>query len=153
MRTEDFQVISNDIALLKSSADALAKLVRELEEQASWSPLGKGRTALDQVAECALMMGACVGITATKSVPEFDWAAFTKTQQELASSAEAALEALEANTAALVAALEALTPEEAALEITMPWGATYTLAGLAGVNYWNNTYHQGQITYIQTLAA
>ena len=136
---------------LRSSAASLAKLINELGDKASWSPLDKGRTALNQVAECALMTGACIGIIQNKAVPNFDWEAFGKAQAELEANPEALLTALSTNTEGLIAAIDGLSAEDGAFEITMPWGATYTLAGLADVNYWNNTYHEGQINYIQTL--
>lgn len=145
--------MSKSIAVLRSSAESLAKVTTELGEKASWSPMDKGRSALNQVAECALMTGACIGIIQAKAVPAFDWEAFGKAQAELASNAEAALASLATNTEGFVAALEGLSEEEAGVEVTMPWGEVYTLAGLADVIYWNNTYHVGQINYIQTLAA
>ena len=143
--------MGNNIKYLKSSAVDLAKLITALGDKASWSPLDKGRTALNQVAECALMTGACVGIIANKAVPNFDWEAFGKAQAELETDTSALLAALADNTEALAAAIEGLSAEDAAFEVTMPWGETYTLAGLADVNYWNNTYHQGQINLIQQM--
>ena len=136
---------------LRQSAESLTKLINDMGDKAAWSPLDKGRTALNQVAECALMTGACIGIIQAKAVPAFDWEAFGKAQAELEANPEALLAALATNTDGLIAAIEGLSAEDAATEITMPWGATYTLAGLADVNYWNNTYHEGQINYIQTL--
>lgn len=136
---------------LRQSAESLTKLITDMGDKAAWSPLDKGRTALNQVAECALMTGACIGIIQAKAVPAFDWEAFGKAQAELEANPEALLAALTTNTDGLIAAIEGLSAEDAATEITMPWGATYTLAGLADVNYWNNTYHEGQINYIQTL--
>lgn len=145
--------MASELKALKSSAEALAKLIEELGEQAGWSPLGKGRTALNQVAECALMTGACIGIIQNKAVPEFNWEEFGKAQAALEADPVALVAALQTNTDNLIAAIEGLSTEDAAFEVTMPWGAKYSLAGLADVNYWNNTYHQGQINYIQTLAA
>lgn len=143
--------MASGLAALRSSAEALTTLIGELGDKASWSPLDKGRTALDQVAECALMTGACVGIIQNKAVPSFDWEEFGKAQAALAADPEALLAALKTNTDNLIATIEGLSAEDAAFEVTMPWGATYTLAGLGDVAYWNNTYHQGQINYIQTL--
>ena len=144
--------MSKNIEAMSHSAESLAKLINAMGEQASWSPMDKGRTALNQVAECALITGAGIGILQAKAVPEFDWAAFTKAQNELAADKDATLAALATNTAGFVAALTGLSAEDAAIEVTMPWGATYTLVGLADLVYWNNTYHEGQINYIQSLA-
>jgi hypothetical protein len=35
--------------------------------------------------------------------------------------------------------------------VELPWGEKYTLGDLAIIVWWNNTYHNGQICYIQTL--
>ena len=137
--------------MLNQSVAGLKKATLELGDKASWSPLEKGRTALNQVAECALITGGCIGIIQSKSVPEINWEEFGKAQSALAADSDAAFAALESNTTGLVAALEGLSAEDALVEVTMPWGETYTLAGLADVVYWNNTYHEGQINYIATL--
>jgi hypothetical protein len=137
---------------IRQSVESLTKLINGLGEKASWSPLDKGRTALNQVAECALITGACTGVIGAKAAPvEIDWAAFAKAQAELEANPEVLLTTLATNTDAFFVALDGLSAEDAAIEVTMPWGATYTLAGLANVVYWNNTYHEGQINYIQSL--
>lgn len=141
------------IAALNNSVTSLTKLTNELGENASWSPLDKGRSALDQVAECALIAGFAAGIIQSKEVPPVDWAAFETAKQGLAADATATLAALAAKTGELTAVLEGLSAEDAAFEVTLPWGEVVTLAGLADVVYWNNTYHEGQINYIQTLVA
>ncbi|WP_395090712.1 hypothetical protein [Armatimonas sp.] len=143
--------MKKSIAAIHLSVEALKKATAELGDKASWSPSDKGRTALDQVAECALITGACTGIIQHKAVPEIDWAVFSENKIKLAADADAALASLTSNTEGFAAALEGLSAEDAAIEVTMPWGATYTLAGLADVVYWNNTYHEGQINYISTL--
>ncbi|MCX6369150.1 MAG: hypothetical protein NTX57_20930, partial [Armatimonadetes bacterium] len=83
---------------IRQSVESLTKLINGLGEKASWSPLDKGRTALNQVAECALITGACTGIIATKSAPEIDWAAFAKAQAELEANPEVLLTTLATNT-------------------------------------------------------
>ncbi len=143
--------MSSSTGALKSSAVDLGKLISELGDKASWSPLDKGRTALNQAAECALMMGASIGIIQSKSAPEIDWEAFGKAQSELEANPEALLAALATNSDGLITAIEELSAGDATIEVTMPWGETYTLAGMADLNYWNNVYHIGQINYIQTL--
>lgn len=143
--------MSKIIAALNNSVTSLTKLINELGENASWSPLDKGRTALDQVAECALIAGFAAGIIQSKEVPPVDWAAFETAKQGLAADAAATLAALAAKTGELTAVLEGLSADDAAFEVTLPWGEVVTLAGLADVVYWNNTYHEGQINYIQTL--
>lgn len=143
--------MSKIIAALNNSVTSLTKLINELGENASWSPLDKGRTALDQVAECALIAGFAAGIIQSKEVPPVDWAAFETAKKGLAADSAATLAALAAKTGELTAVLEGLSADDAAFEVTLPWGEVVTLAGLADVVYWNNTYHEGQINYIQTL--
>ena len=47
-----------------------------------------------------------------------------------------------------------LTPNAAhAKQVTLPFGAggDWTLAEIIQANYWNTSYHHGQVNYIQTL--
>lgn len=143
--------MENFLKPIRTSVDTLTKLTTELGEHASWSPMGKGRTALDQIAECALITSFAAGIIRSKSVPPVDWAAFGAAKAELSVNTETALAALAANTETLAGVLETLTEEDAATTVTLPWGEVVSLIGVAGMVYWNNTYHEGQINLIQQM--
>ena len=139
--------------LLKQSAASLAKATTELGDKSQWSPLDKGRTAANQVAECALIAAGAAGILKAKSAESVDMSGFGQAVAALASDTSAALAALAANTETLCAVVATLTEADAGISITMPWGMSYTLPELALLVNWNNTYHEGQINYIATLLA
>ena len=50
-----------------------------------------------------------------------------------------------------MAAMRQLPADKADDVVELPWGEKYTLGDLANIVWWNNTYHNGQICYIQTL--
>lgn len=138
-------------ARVVASAHSVEKAARALGDRAGWSPMDKGRTAIDQLAECALITGMVADIVASGSVPTPDWEAYGKAKASL-DTVEAAVAVLHANTDKLRLAYEALAESEGAKTVTMPWGEEYTLLELPSVILWNNTYHEGQINYIDTLA-
>ena len=47
--------------------------------------------------------------------------------------------------------IEAIPDERLAEERAMPWGQTMTLAERRFICYWNLTYHNGQVNYLQLL--
>ena len=135
-----------------ASAHAVEKAANALGDRAAWSPLDKGRTAVDQIAECALITGMVADILASGVVPDPDWEAYGRAKAALDNVA-AASALLHANTDKLRLSYEALSDADAEREVAMPWGATYTLIELPSVVLWNNTYHEGQINYIDTLGS
>ena len=138
------------IGMLRHSSDSLAKAATDLGDKATWSPLDKGRTAIDQVAECALISQWIAGVLTAQAMPAPDWDAFGVAKAAL-DTTEKALESLTAGTDALAAAITALPDSAAGIDVTLPWGATMTLGQLPTIVVWNNSYHDGQINYISTL--
>lgn len=147
--------MNNDaiIGMLKQSAAALTKATTELGDKAQWSPLDKGRTALHQVGECALITGMTAKLIEAKAMPPVDMSGFGKAIEEIATSPESVLAVLATNTDALCAAVATMTEADGGISVTMPWGQSMTLTEVAMLTYWNNTYHEGQINYIATLLA
>jgi uncharacterized damage-inducible protein DinB len=79
-----------------------------------------------------------------------DWEAYGATKASL-DTVEKALAALKPATERCVAAMRNLPADKADDVVELPWGEKYTLGELANIVWWNNTYHNGQICYIQTL--
>ena len=52
---------------------------------------------------------------------------------------------------ALLKMIREMPDSKLAEKIDLPWGATWSLAEVANMHYWNLVYHVGQINYIQTL--
>ena len=147
--------MNNDaiIGMLKTSAESLTKATTALGDKAMWSPLDKGRTAANQVGECALIAEMTTKLIELKSMPPVDMSKFGEAVAEIATSPENVLALLATNTDALCAAIATMTEADHAVTVTMPWGNTMTLTEVTQLVYWNNTYHEGQINYIATLLA
>ncbi len=128
-----------------------AALARLPDDKRDWSPMGDARTALDMVAECALMNGSTAALIQTRVFPaDFDWAAFGRAKTDLAQDGNALQSLLHANTEKVIAALNAVAEEDLNVAVPMPWGLM-ALSEVMAYPYWNMSYHEGQITYIASL--
>ena len=135
---------------IESSVVELEKELLKLGEHATWSPLDKGRTAVDQVAECALITDWVAQTLEDFTLAPMDWEAYGTSKASL-DTPEKALGALKPASERCIAALRQLPSEKSGDVVELPWGENYTLGELANIVWWNNTYHNGQICYIQTL--
>lgn len=144
-------------ATQKASADLAAAFLRLPEDKRGWSPGEKSRTALDQVAECAVLNGYTADLIQTRTWQK-DW--FDKFFSEKADAASQDWDTLHArlqeNTQRVVAAIVAVPDEALADEIALPgWttARTMTVAEAIARSYWNMTYHEGQINYLASMLA
>ena len=131
----------------------LARTFRAMPpDKQTWRPLEMGRSALDQVQECAGLNRFALEIFRTGEVPGFDTEEFARLKQEH-DTADMALSLLKESTDQLVAAIEAFPVERLDEAITLPFGGGMpsSFGDLMFVTYWNMAYHVGQINYIQTL--
>jgi uncharacterized damage-inducible protein DinB len=136
----------------KSSEDLIAAIDALPADKQSWSPLDKGRSALDQAAECAILNGITADLINTHAFPaDFSFETFVADKQKLAEDWASLKQLLEANTAAAVAAIEAVKDEDLEVVIEMPWGAR-NIGQIIAYPYWNMSYHEGQTNFIATLA-
>jgi uncharacterized damage-inducible protein DinB len=121
-------------------------------ERQDWKPLDVGRSALSQVQECAIINPFFAAILTTQTVPAMEGEAYAAAKAALATP-EAARAALAASADTLQAAIEAFPDEKLGETVTLPWGEgmVMTFGQIMLAPYWNMTYHQGQIAYIQTL--
>ena len=132
----------------KAADDLTAAANATRADRLDWKPLDRGRTVLDQLAECAManlkwanILRAC----AYSRLPAEAAAGFTEL-----TTREQVLEKLRETTAALVEAILAVPDELLGTEIETPWGP-YSLSDCCLHAYWNMVYHEGQINSIQTL--
>ena len=135
----------------KAAADLAAAFLRLPEDKRGWSPGERSRTALDQVAECAVSNGYTADLIQTRTWQP-DW--FDKFFSEKAEAAALDWDTLHArlqeNTARVADAIAAV-PDEALAEEIQLFGRTMALAEILARSYWNMTYHEGQINYIGSL--
>ena len=133
----------------KKAKDLLDAAVAVPEDKHSWQPQEKGRTVIDQIAECAV-----INRMAIKMLQERAWDTAGREQRQRDRTALDTLEkarvSLQENTSALVAAIRAVPDDQLERELALPWGMS-TVADALLVPYWNMCYHEGQISYIHTL--
>jgi len=137
-------------ATQKASADLAAALLRLPEDKRGWSPGEKSRTALDQVAECAILNEYTAELIQTRTW-QADWFADFPAAKAKAAQDWGTLQARLQESAARVAAAIADVPDEALADEIQLFGRTMALAEVMARSYWNMTYHEGQIVYIGSL--
>ena len=139
-------------ATTKAAEDLVTAFERIPEEKRSWSAMGDARTALDQVAEVALLNGSTCSLLEDKKWPEeYDFNDYFAKKAELAGQGWETIKAkLEENTKKAAAVIGALPSDALEQEVSMPWGAM-TIAQIASYPYWNACYHEGQVNYIASM--
>jgi len=134
------------------AAEALVNTVRRMPaDKVEWSPLDQGRTALNQLQECAIAPDLYLGYLDPTYVRQANSYAEAADLQSQWKTVDQCVTVLNENTAKLVEAIRNLPVDRLSEMHTMPWGEQMSVAGIAGLHYWNLTYHLGQINYIQTL--
>ena len=109
--------------MIQQSVESLVKATQELGEKAQWSPLDKGRSAANQVAECALICDAVATTIAREAFPEVNWEQFGAAVGALGKDTERAIAALQESTEKLSATLIASSPEKLSVSIPTPFGS------------------------------
>lgn len=138
-------------ATQKAADELAAALLRLPEDKRAWSPGGTARTALDQVAECAILNGYTTELIQARTWQTDAFANFPQEKADLSAQTWDALSArLQENTARVIAAIRAV-PDEALPEEIALMGTTQTFAQILAYPYWNMIYHQGQINYIASV--
>lgn len=137
-------------AIPKATQDLETALMKVPEDKRAWSAGGDARSALDMVAEIAILNGTTAQYIETRAVGDFDWAAYARQKAELTANWPALKKMLDENTARVVEVIRATPDEALSVELPMPWGAM-TLAQLASYPYWNACYHEGQINFIASM--
>jgi hypothetical protein len=148
MRLQDFIADQTTAA-----AEELGKQVQKMGDKATWSALDEGRTALDQLAECAVIGGYLVDVIANKHMPPMDEAMWTQymTDKGAVTSVAQGAELLQANTAKLCGVIRAVADTDLGVMMSFwgpePWPVSKVMAH----HLMNVQYHVGQVNYIQTL--
>ena len=138
-------------ATLQAATDLEKALLRLPEEKRNWSPAEKARTAMDQVAECAILNGSTSELIKTRTWnADYDFPEFLRKKEELARDWGAAKSLLNENTGKVIAAIGKVPDEDLGIVVDMPWGPM-TLAQIVAYPYWNMSYHEGQINYIASI--
>jgi hypothetical protein len=134
--------------ITKSADDLIHAFDRTQVDKRGWEPEG-ARSCRNVLAECAIMAEGLADVVAQGKMPDIDFEVFFGQIASLDTD-EKAVAALKAGTEKLVTATKAIPDEKLGLDIESPWG-TYTTAAWAAHAMTHNSYHEGQINYIQTL--
>ena len=138
-------------ATRQAEEEFVAAFLRLPEEKRAWSPEGKARTALDQVAECAILNGHTADLIRTRTWPIGSFESYLQAKAELCAQGWEQVHALlQENTRKVIATFGTVPDEALSVEVAMPWGPQ-KLAEILAYPYWNMTYHLGQINYIASM--
>jgi len=144
--------------LLNMGKDGLVSTFNAVpEDKVDWKPLENGRTALDLLSEAAQFSELATLVANSKGQIDASFNLMGLFQQKKAErvgwTKEKALETLEANHNAMIAAIEALTEEE----LNLPVSIAMRSGAIRPVDFWIMMTHRtyiarfAQINYIQTL--
>ena len=138
--------------LNKDAADTLVRNVRAMPaDKVAWQPIEKGRTALSQLQECAIISGFTTYTLQNHALPADFNEAYGREMGEI-DTVDKAIARLEERTSALVKVIDAFPDTDLEKTVKMPWmEQPSTLAEVMFMTYWNVVYHVGQVSYIQTL--
>ena len=144
----------NQLAV-KLHQEVVATLLRNLkampDDKLTWKPLGQGRTVLSQLQECAIMTGLCAEALKTRRFPEYTDESYNSAIEEIDHIA-LTVESLKINLDRLIREIDNFPSDELEKTLLYPWDdKPKTFAELMMMNYWNLSYHEGQIAYIQSL--
>jgi len=144
------------IDMIESSHNNLFRAVRAMpEDKLTWKVEGKGRSALEQLQECAQSpMWFKAVLDNIDSPPEFSEADFGKMMEERQQwdTVDKCEAACKKNMEGLIESIKQFPEEKMSQKVKLqfreePFEAADMILG----TYWNNTYHIGQINFIQTL--
>ncbi len=139
-------------AATQKAADDLAEAFLRLpEDKRGWSAGGNARTALDQVAECALLNGYTGELIQARKWNASHFDDYLPRKEALIASGWDALHVrLQEGTQEEIRAIRAVPNDALSEEIEIPSGKE-TVASILAYPYWNMTYHLGQINFIASI--
>ena len=138
-------------AIEKTRVELETAVIRLPEDRRNWSPMGTARTALDMVAECALLHATTAGVIRNRAFdPAFDFGKYGEEKAALAQDWPKLQLLLQANSATIAAAISEVPDQDLDQSISMPWGPM-ALADIIAYPYWNMSYHLGQINYLASM--
>ena len=133
----------------KAAADLAKAFVALPEDKRLWQPAESARSAMDQVAECAILTGYIANLLHTRQYGNYDM--FYAEEVELVRQGwEEIHPRLIENAGRAAAAIAAVPDGDLPNEIELPWGMQ-SIDELLAYSYWNLTYHLGQVNYIASL--
>ena len=137
-------------ATKQASDDLIAAFERIPADKQAWSPMGSARTALDQLAECALLTGVTAQMVESRAWLTEIANSYPQDKQNLLKEPEKIKPLLAENAQRMAAVVAGVTDQELAQSISTAFGEM-TWSQIVTYPYWNMSYHQGQINYIASM--
>jgi uncharacterized damage-inducible protein DinB len=141
------------IAETEAATEALFRTARAMpEDKLTWHVEGKGRSALDQLQECAMTPLMFIGFLENKP-EESDMIEKMKNMQATWTSIDECEQHAKANTEKLLNLIRNFPDDELETMIEIPGsnGHKASCSEIMGFQQWNLVYHRAQINFIQTL--
>lgn len=136
---------------LKASADLITAYLRIPADKREWSPSETSRSAVDQLAECALLNGFTDATIKTHVMTGGNMDEYFRIKaQTVKLSFDELKEKLATNTAGVAESIKTLPERDLSIVIDMPWGPM-TLEQMITYPMWNMNYHEAQINYIASI--
>lgn len=124
------------------------------EDRLHWTPTPTAKSAIRVAAHTALYAGRFAAMIRDRSLPAPEnldgWVAKNNAEEVAISSREEMERAFREGTAEVVAALDALIPEDLELILDSGQGWATPMTQLIALPGWHATLHAGQIDYLQT---
>ncbi len=144
------------IRMTKSATEHLFRTARPMPpDKLTWKVQDQGRSALDQIQECAQSSLWFAPMLVNQRAPEFteEGMAAAAKQRAAWTTLDACEKACKEHNKALFQAVRDFPEADWNKEIKLPFGENFvaSMADIALFHYWNLVYHTGQIGFIQTL--
>jgi hypothetical protein len=142
------------ICLIEDAGRDLFRNARAMpEDKLEWKPSETARTALDQIQECAYTPLIFIPILVNRASEPFDMAKFEEMRaiRRQWTTIDECERVFWENTNKLFDVIRQVPDTDLDVQVQMPWGSSEPLATVLLIHFWNLVYHQGQISYIQTI--
>ena len=147
MKVQDFLADS----AINAAQELEAALLQLPEDKRAWSAGGTARSAIDMVAEVALLNGDTAEMIKSRSgMVNFDLEELSRRKAAACEDWPALKAMLDENTARAAQAMREVPDEDLQAEIGMPWGPM-AMSEIMAYPYWNAKYHEGQINFIAAM--
>ena len=138
--------------VVKAAADLEAAFARIPADKREWAPADTSRSALDQMAECAIL-----NTYSAKTIQTRTWDAdggmegYFKAKAEAVEKGWGYIEPLFKESVQKVSAALKDFPTDALHDPIETTFGTMKMTQILGYPYWNTIYHEGQINYIASI--
>ena len=140
-------------ATRKAATNVVTAFLSLPEDRRNWKPTEESRSALDQLAECAMNNAFTADIIEQRAMPFHSQEDYLKQKADLVATGYDAVKVLlDRNTERFIGVVAAFPTDALTDEIDLPWGKS-KLSEVLAYPYWNMGYHEGQINYIASITS